>query len=148
MLNLFFCSKPLQYFNCLNIVSSLTNSKNILFCSPNFYESSMFYNRVRAFDHYWDDVININSKSDIGQFIDEDTTFNLYVDSDLYTALKHFKNYRNLQKICVYEEGIGAYIGVVKVTKTNRFYLFLNLIAKLNLINSVIVLVTKLLVLS
>lgn len=137
MLNVFICSKPLQYFNCLNIVSSLNNSKNILFCLPNFYKSEEFYLRIDKNDTHWDEVIQIKSRTEIVKYLDKACKFNLFTDNDLYTALKPFKFFINLNNIYVYEEGLSVYNGVVKVTNVNRYYLVLNFLAKIGVLNSI-----------
>lgn len=108
--NVYMCSKPLQYFNIKNI-GKIDNStfKKILCIRNDFIEAEKFVNRIRLYDKEWDEVIFLKNKKEYHQFIRKTNIHNLIAENDaswlmwIHNLMRHFENFY------VFEEGIGTY---------------------------------------
>lgn len=114
-MNFFFISKPVQYFNVLNVIGTLNNKfekeNNTLLISDDFSESKRFYEKVRKVSRLWRTTKYFQSR--IAAFIwlilnVRDS--NVYIDSDyakdsLFVKLLLFRG----NQVSLYEEGIFTY---------------------------------------
>lgn len=106
----YMCSKPLQYFNILNI-GNINNSplKKILCIRNDFLEAEIFAKNIKLYDKQWDDVIILKNKKEYHLFIIKTKIHNLIAENDaswlmwIHSLMKHFDNFY------VFEEGIGTY---------------------------------------
>lgn len=104
-----YVSKPLQYFNAVNIVDE--NPKICLFINS-FYNAIEIYNCIIEKSDHWERVILIENAKDAYVWMDknQDQIENIYIDSD-YGFIKNTWLFKLRKKnIFVYEEGIGSYI--------------------------------------
>lgn len=132
--NIFFCSKPLQYFNCLNIQQSLQGAK-ILLASPNFFKGLEFFNDVKKSTDVWDEVKIITGKKDQNlKNIKVNKDSSIFVDTDLYRDLDIWAGF-TIANVYVYEEGIGTYLGS-RYQKWNIKGCFVNLSGILGIYNN------------
>ncbi|MEZ9543755.1 hypothetical protein AB4209_17640 [Vibrio sp. 10N.286.48.C11] len=137
-MNYFFCTKPLQYFNCVNLVSNLhKGEENILFIIPNFYGAKELSEKIKIYDHNWDDVIIINNKRDrtLNKF-NITQTDRVYIHSDLHFEM-FFLGKFNHADFFVYEEGLGSYEkSITKITNRKWKNYIIYFLTKIGLVNS------------
>lgn len=101
-------SKPLQYFNVINI-SDLTVKKTCLIVD-NFYQAEAFFESIKC-NSYWYDVLFFNSSFDayIWLKMNVKNGDNLFIDSDYGLKKNLWLSRIKSKNIYVYEEGIGSY---------------------------------------
>ena len=110
-IDLFVCTKPLQYLNVLNIPLSDNGNMKILAIVQSFYKSAEFSENVCRVDSHWDKVIPFDTVYRVFWFILWHRVRNLYISSDNGTAigvlyhLKHFNLY-------MVEEGAATYLDI------------------------------------
>lgn len=106
--DLYYCSKPLQYVNLCNIPDVVTNpsNKKILLVYNAFMGAEQFVDNVRIYDKRWDKVILCNSRLWFCNLL-RLRVENMFspLDSTLYGFL-HFIFRFNFY---LYEEGAGTY---------------------------------------
>ncbi len=108
MTNYFICTKPLQYFNCKNIASSLEGN-NILYILPNFTNADLFIEKIKKYDTDWTKIEALYSKKSLNSMKPLNTNeYSVYIDTDLHFTLNG-SFFNKSHSICVYEEGIGTY---------------------------------------
>lgn len=116
-MNLFFCTKPLQYLNCRNLASARLDEENVLVVTPNFHRADLFADNVRKYDDLWSSVILSNKTS----FFDSGERYSgahVFVDTDLHLELKFLEG-QSCRSVSVYEEGLGTYAGrLTRVTNS------------------------------
>lgn len=106
-MNYFIVTKPLQYFNCLNIK---TYGKRVLIFVNSFYNANEFFIKTNE-AHNWDNSFFFNCENSAYKFIykslNKDDT--LFIDSDYgITSLLRLCRVKT-KEIYVYEEGVGSY---------------------------------------
>lgn len=103
--DLYICSKPLQYLNICGIPSKNTNYKILIICDA-FYKSSEFSENIRKFENQWNKVILVKGYNWFFYVLKYNVE-NLYYGLDstivgLAFFIKHFNFF-------LYEEGAGSY---------------------------------------
>ncbi|MBG9375735.1 hypothetical protein I5907_05785 [Panacibacter sp. DH6] len=107
--NVFVCSKPLQYFNACNITPD-NNYKNVLIIENRFKDASAFYQCVKEYDTRWEEVLFKNNYQEVlfvGLFKFNIINLYFYLDWLLIPAL--MLKIIPCKNLYVYEEGIGSY---------------------------------------
>jgi hypothetical protein len=114
-INLIICSKPIQWFNALNITYP-ENVKRYFILIGGFSEAEDFYSKIKAHDNNWSEVFLADSREHscaiATKLSQEFTIERLYVDSD-YGSVG--RNYANLpsKEFYVIEEGFGPYVHMI-----------------------------------
>ena len=117
-IDLYICSKPLQYLNICNIpCSESVQQKKFLLVYGVFYDSVNFTNNIRKYDSRWDRVIFCSSNKWF-LYVIRYRVNNLFysVDSTLVGLLHFIKRFN----FYLYEEGAGTYTQL-KIKKRNRW---------------------------
>ncbi len=107
---IFVCSKPLQYFNLLNVVKTMNcNSKKTLIIIGYFSNSKSFYRNVCRINNEWNRVLYVNNKYLSYLYLLFLSANNVYVEIENSTILGivHFVKRFN---VFVFEEGIATYL--------------------------------------
>ncbi|MGV2989291.1 hypothetical protein ACE1OE_16735 [Vibrio sp. E150_011] len=104
---------------------------------PNFRGGDDFIDRVCKYDDSWHLIHKVKNRDEIWNHIGLDSDFDIYVDSDLYTSCDFIKKNQRGNRLFVYEEGIGTYSGVIKVTKATKWYKIYNILGLLGVFNMV-----------
>lgn len=107
--NMYVCSKPLQYFNVLNLPRDKAQ-KNILVIEDKFKDAYKFYESVKTYDDSWFEIYYKEDRSKIlllCLFKYRVINFYYYLDFMLRAAL--FLYAVPCKNIFIYEEGISAY---------------------------------------
>lgn len=133
----YFITKPLQYFNVLNLSLNDINDK-YLFIIPNFHNASEFFSKILEYDHRWKEIKVIESKLDMSLL---EYTVNkgdaVYVHSDMHWELKFVGEFAKA-KIIVYEEGLGTYSKeITSITKSWLKNLVIKILTRIKYLNSV-----------
>ncbi|UUV21273.1 hypothetical protein [Paenimyroides aestuarii] len=123
-MNYYIATKPLQYYNCLNIASNKTNNTIIIVNS--FYNAIEFSRKVGK-ANFWDRSVFFNNLKEAYDFLSKSIKKNdlIFVDSDygLQNFIFQLKVVIKGGVIFVYEEGIGSY-------RDNLYTLHKNLFAR------------------
>ncbi|WPQ60306.1 hypothetical protein SIO70_18335 [Chitinophaga sancti] len=110
------CTKPLQWFNALNI-DFPGQEDRILIVVNSFKDAVIFYNRVKEYDATWSDVIFGQTREDsyalVKQLASQYTIERLYVDCD-YGSIGGAYAKLPVSNLYVIEEGLGPYVDKVK----------------------------------
>ena len=117
-------SKPLQYFNAINIRDDLASK--ICLIVDNFYEAETFFNNIKN-NRLWSDVIFFASAFDAYKWLKDRVNFgdNLFVDSDHGFRKTIWLSRIKSRNIYVYEEGIGSYRNdLIKSGYRNKLFKF------------------------
>lgn len=136
MKHYFICTKPLQYFNCINIASDIVG-ECYLYIIPNFSGAVSFVNRVKEYDKSWDKIEVINSKEQLNdaRYIPK-SSYIVFIDSDLQFSLRNGLC-KNAYQVNVYEEGIGTYKkSITDVTSSTFKNNLIKLLSYLKIMNS------------
>lgn len=107
--NVFVCSKPLQYFNACNITPD-NKHKNVLIIENRFKDADDFYKRVKEYDKRWEKVLLKNNYREVlfaCLFNFSIVNFYYYLDWLLVPAL--MLKIIPCKSLFIYEEGIGSY---------------------------------------
>lgn len=108
--NVYMCSKPLQYFNIKNIkVSDTLSLKNILCVRNAFLDAEKFVEKVKMYDNSWDDVIYIKNKKEYHKYIRKTKIHNIIVENDASWLMWLHNLIGDFDNLYVFEEGIGTY---------------------------------------
>lgn len=114
--NVIVCTKPLQWFNALNI-DFPGQEDRILILINSFKEAELFYERVRLHDDTWSEVIFGQTREDSYSLVREVakkyTVERLYVDCD-YGSIGGEYAKLPVRNLYVIEEGLGPYVDKVK----------------------------------
>ena len=104
--DIYICSKPLQYLNICNIPSLDGNNKKILIICNTFYKASIFADNIREYEKQWDKVVLVSGRNWAFHVIRYrvEKLF-LGIDSTLVGVLHFVKRF----KFYLYEEGAGIY---------------------------------------
>lgn len=103
--DIYICSKPLQYLNICNIPSSGNNKKILIVCDA-FYKALEFTDSIREFDKQWDRVILVKGWNWVFHVL-RFRVDKLYwgLDTTIIGAVHFIKRF----KFFMYEEGAGTY---------------------------------------
>ena len=103
--DIYICSKPLQYFNICNIPKTGGNKQVLVICDV-FYRALDFADNVRKYDKHWDEVLFETNRGWIKSVLKYKVD-RLYfgIDSTIVGALHFVKR----SKFFLYEEGAGCY---------------------------------------
>lgn len=108
--NVYMCSKPLQYFNIKNIVLNNNHTlRNILCIRNTFLDAENFIDKVRMYDKFWDEVICIKTKKEYHQYIRRTKIHNLIIENDASWLMWIHNLIGDFDNLYVFEEGIGTY---------------------------------------
>lgn len=101
-------SKPLQYFNAININDELVNK--ICLIVDNFYRAEAFFNNIRN-DKFWNTVLFFDNAFDAYKWLKVNVNLEdyLFIDSDYGARKTIWLSQIKSCNIYVYEEGIGSY---------------------------------------
>lgn len=104
----FIVSKPLQYFNAINIDDD--SSKKTCLIVDNFFEAETFYQRIKN-NNFWYRVVFFANSFDAYKWLEINTICgdNLFIDSDYGVRKTIWLSRIKSNNIYVYEEGIGSY---------------------------------------
>lgn len=128
--DVYICSKPLQYFNIKNIenVEDASDIK-ILIVIDAFMNASDYVDKIREFDNYWTEVILLDCLKSEYRWLKNNPVHNLFVDNDLSWFIYILSFFRRIDRLYVYEEGVGAYsdaheyeLAVLKGGKFRRLF--------------------------
>jgi hypothetical protein len=110
MIDLYVCSKPLQYFNIKNIGSvKYESSYKILAFVGNFNDADKFVSNVRKYDAFWNQVIFLHNRKEREEYIKSKKINNLFVENDSSWRMLKIVLRGNVRRLYVFEEGIGTY---------------------------------------
>ena len=101
-------SKPLQYFNAININDVVINKTCIIIDS--FYEAQGFFKRIKN-QNYWSNVLFFDNQLDAYKWLNKEVNLTdyLFIDSDYGLQKTLWLSRIKSINIYVYEEGIGSY---------------------------------------
>lgn len=104
-IDVFICSKPLQYLNICNIPTSYSNNKILIICDA-FYKAQEFANNIRKNEKQWNKVIFTKGYNWFFHVLRYKVN-NLYygLDSTIIGVLHYIKRFN----FYLYEEGAGSY---------------------------------------
>lgn len=120
-IDLFYCSKPLQYLNAQNIPFKDNSNKKILLLVRNFYQAKEFFENVKRFDCHWDEVISFKSTLGAFLYIFFHRVKNLYINYDCGTMIGVFYLIKRIN-IYLLEEGAATYLDYYfKKNKIRRY---------------------------
>ncbi len=105
--NLYICTKPYQYINCLNLLINTYKEPSDILIYGIFNDSFKFYKRLQTNNGYWDKIYYCTNYKELPK---------LKVDFNVYNKIfldywRHRINLLTLLKSStwLYEEGIGNY---------------------------------------
>lgn len=114
--NVIVCTKPLQWFNALNI-DFPGQEDRILIVVNAFKDAVLFYDRVKAHDNNWAEVIFGQTREDsyalVRELAAKYTIARLYVDCD-YGSIGGEYAKLPVKHLYVIEEGLGPYVDKVE----------------------------------
>lgn len=114
MVDVFVCSKPLQYLNLKNIPLEYSSQrKKMLIIVNAFYGSHSFYKYVKETDKTWYRVVFASSDSRALVYIMFLNISRLFINYDISIQLAILYKIKNME-IYTYEEGVGSYYSVKK----------------------------------
>ena len=107
--DIYVCSKPLQFVNAKAIASmQMTSNDKILYIIPSFKDATDFVERVKYNDDTWKEIYVKKSFVVILSSVFLSNVENLYVHTDMSINLGIFSKLKKCN-IYVYEEGCGSY---------------------------------------
>lgn len=108
-MDIYVCSKPLQYFNIRNIPHLETFSKHrTLIILGSFYDSKKFAINIRKYDRIWDKVIYVTNHKELYLYLFMHHINNLIVEQDDCTIIGILYFFKRCY-IYIFEEGFGSY---------------------------------------
>lgn len=114
--DIYICSKPLQYLNICNIPMSETYCKVLIICDT-FYKAKEFSDNIRIYERQWDKVVLSKSRSWVFTVLRYRVNSLFFgVDSTIVGLLRFVKRF----KFYLYEEGAGTY-NQLKIQDKYRF---------------------------
>lgn len=136
----YICTKPLQYFNCLNLSTTVDRSKVklTLILIPNFSNSVHVISKIKRLDKNWDEILEFDTKERAISYLSNIKVEEVYVDNDLHSeGVLLWKLGANID-FYVYEEGVGSYRRFISnVTKSKIKNALIYVLGKLKLFNSI-----------
>lgn len=109
-IDVYICSKPLQYFNVKNIGNVVdAGGKRILIVVDAFQKAQEYVEKIRLFDGSWDEVVYVKNTHDSYLWLLKHPVHNLFIDNDLSWFVFFLAFSHRIHKLYVYEEGIGSY---------------------------------------
>lgn len=108
--DLYVCSKPLQYFNIKNIgkVEGASSVKKLAIVGY-FKDAEKFVANVRKYDFFWDEVVFLHDRKERESYIKKCNIRNLFVENDSSWRMLMIILRRRIKRLYVFEEGIGTY---------------------------------------
>src|SRR5690606_17488845 len=106
--NLFICSKPLQYFNARNIPVN-NDYPNILIIEDNFIGANKLTEQISTIDKVWDKIYLVKHLYEVVKLLRHYSFENVYHYLDCFLVPAIFFNMLPMKRLYVYEEGIGTY---------------------------------------
>lgn len=114
--NVVVCTKPLQWFNALNIEFPEQHER-VLVVVNSFKDAVLFYERVKMYDDTWSEVVLAASREDsytqVKKLAEKYTIQGLYTDCD-YGSIGGEYAKLPIRELYVIEEGHGPYVDRVK----------------------------------
>lgn len=133
----YFVTKPLQYYNALNL-SSIDRNDKYLFVIPNFGNADDFVAKIIKNDKRWIKVTIIKSKRDkalLNYTVNNED--NVYVHSDMHRELM-FRGAFSKANVIVYEEGLGTYSKeITNITNSWWKNALIKFLTRIRVLNSV-----------
>ena len=114
-IDVFLCSKPLQYFNVKNI-SCCRGNLNYLFLLKSFYKADDFAKKIIKYDRNWDKIIVSKSLYFLlfrMLFLRIDKLFSWCDTGFIYKIFCFIKRCSFL----IYEEGTGTYVNTIQYSR-------------------------------
>ena len=121
-IDLFLCTKPLQYLNALNIPYKNNGHDKILLVVGQFYQAESFVENIKKSDDHWDQVLYFKSNLAAYFYIFCHNVKNLYIryDNGTFIAIMYYIKHYNLYLM---EEGAATYLDYYfKKNKVRKFF--------------------------
>lgn len=112
-MDIYLCTKPLQYFNVLNLPYDHRNTPRKLFWIPNFIGSDTFIENIRNYDKTWKDVVVVKNIRRFYVFLllhRCQSVYTAYESSTIFGLIRFLRRF----EVFVFEEGASAYLKVNK----------------------------------
>ena len=120
IINVYSCTKPLQWFNVENLFEFTKGDKNVLLVIAFFPNVTGFIEKVRETFPHWDDIHVLRNRLEVALYLLKIKPECLYTDSDYgfkgYLQTLFFKG-----DVYIYEEGIGTYFFNAKSLGVSTF---------------------------
>lgn len=107
--DIYVCSKPLQYFNIRNIGWNPGEARRVLALLGFFVNASDFYDKVKALDTTWDEVLYFETQYAFDCYLFTHPARKLFVEVDKSFVYGIFSKLRRFREMYVFEEGFGSY---------------------------------------
>jgi len=107
--DIYIISKPLQYFNVRNTDYRKRESRKVLVIYGKFIDSGIFYERIKANDKSWDQVVLVTSKLQKYLYVFFHKCDRLIVELDASFVMGILHKLRRFRKMYIFEEGFGSY---------------------------------------
>lgn len=107
--DIYICSKPLQYFNLRNIDYRNPEAKNILVFHTRFIDGDTFFERVREYDHSWDEIVRVENWRQLYTYLLFHPAQRIFVENDKSFVYGIYHCLRRFRKMYLFEEGFGSY---------------------------------------
>jgi hypothetical protein len=107
--DMYVCSKPLQYFNVLNLPRN-KSQKNILVIEDKFKDAHAFYESIKMYDKSWSEIHYTHNRAAVFFLcFFKYRVINFYYYLDFLLKASLFLYALPCKNIFIYEEGISAY---------------------------------------
>ena len=136
----YICTKPLQYFNCLNLSATVDRNKSklTLILIPNFSNSEYVISKIKKLDKSWDDIKEFDTKEKAIFFLKKNQVEEVYVDNDLHSEGALLGKLGTNVDFYVYEEGVGSYRRFISnVTNSKIKNALIYILGKAKIFNSI-----------
>lgn len=108
-IDLFVCSKPLQYFNIRNINWIPDKTYRTLVILGFFSNSLNFFHRVKELDHTWNKILYFKTQYEFDYYLFIHPAHRLFVEVDNSFVYGIFHKLHRFHEMYIFEEGFGSY---------------------------------------